>query len=252
MNSLPFSAPKNVIDYLSLHEEILVPTPKSHQQNTSAFSITKLRSLQKMNNENVRVSGLKLPSVSKRPCVAEALHDFFKYLLGKFKIPIKSDEAIDNPLDLATSKQPVRSYVIDHVNPGVRAAEVPLPRYMEKYVNQSSELSEEVVTYLTLAESLHSYFNAALPRNLLYEREREQYEEFLVEICDENEKRTALLSSGGKTSLLDETCLNAAELYGVEYLLRMIVKMPSLINRASTITEDTQKIIADMLQELSL
>jgi hypothetical protein len=221
------------------------------KEKDSHKSRKNLQSLKQMNNENVRVEGLKLPSASKRPSVAEALHDFFLYLLFKFKIPIIKD-AVNISLDLSESKsQPVL------VDTGVLANEIPLPCYMEKYINQTDLLPTNVVTYLTLADDLHSYFNAILPRSLLYERELDQYNEFVTEIRDENEKRSESNGDGGSTtlsvgSLLDEN-LNAAELYGVEYLLRMIVKMPSLINQStSDIPKETQQIVADMLQDLSL
>lgn len=244
MSSVPFAAPKNVVDYLSLHEEALVP---SNSSNQNSFPKKKLRSLLRINEDNIRVQGLKLPHQSKRPTVSQVIRDFFLHLLvGKFKSAVTINAGERENCGISASKQ-IRSGSVDDI--GVLAAEVSLPCYVKKFC-EKLELPTDVLSYLTLTESLHTYFNACLPHHLLYERERAQYDDFVTEIRDENEKR-AKLCYPHEMPRLNET-LNAAEVYGVEYLLRLIVKLPSLFNQSASVEMATQLIIADMLQELTL
>lgn len=84
-----------------------------------------------------------------------------------------------------------------------------------------------------VAEALKTYFNAALPTILLYRTERMQYMEYCVK---DGERASDALP---------------ADVYGAEHLLRLLLKMPYLLDSSSGVDREMMVRIAERVNDLA-
>lgn len=112
---------------------------------------------------------------------------------------------------------------------------VPLPRevsvqdVLHKWVNTRRQSTDKATR--EVAEGLQTYFDTCLPKMLLYRVERKQYNQ--------------LFSTGTPR---DETLLPSA-VYGPEHLLRLLIKLPYILE-GSDVPEETMEVIAEKVNEL--
>lgn len=113
---------------------------------------------------------------------------------------------------------------------------VPLPRdlnvqgVLHKWINGRRQSTDKATR--EVAEGIQTFFDAALPKMLLYRFERQQYNN--------------LFHTGTPR---DETLLPSA-VYGPEHLLRLILKLPYLLE-SSDVPKETMETIAEKVNELA-
>lgn len=112
---------------------------------------------------------------------------------------------------------------------------VPIPRdltvqdLLHKWVNNRRQSTDKATR--EVAEGLQTFFDACLPRLLLYRFERQQYNTFF--------------NTGTER---DQTLLPSA-VYGPEHLLRLMLKLPYLLE-SSEVPKETMEVIAEKVNEL--
>ena len=84
-----------------------------------------------------------------------------------------------------------------------------IAEYLESKAKRTTQASQEKLS--ELFEGLRIYFDAALPVMLLYRQERAQYDELLKQDPE----------------------MMPSKVYGVEHLLRLFTKLPSVLGQAS-------------------
>lgn len=113
---------------------------------------------------------------------------------------------------------------------------VPLPRQpsvqqiLHKWVNARRQSTDKATR--EVAEGIQTYFDAALPKILLYRFEVKQYKD--------------IFQTGTKR---DETLLPSA-VYGAEHLLRLMIRLSVLVE-STEITKETVDVISDKVNELA-
>lgn len=113
---------------------------------------------------------------------------------------------------------------------------VPLPRepsvqlVLHKWINGRRQSTDKATR--EVAEGLQTYFDVALPKLLLYKFERRQYNN--------------IFRTGAPT---DDTLLPSA-IYGAEHLLRLILKLPFLLD-TTDVPKDTIETISEKVNELA-
>lgn len=113
---------------------------------------------------------------------------------------------------------------------------VPLPRelsvqdVLNKWINGRRQSTDKATR--EVAEGIQTYFDVALPKLLLYRFERQQYNNIF---------RTG--------TPRDETLLPSA-VYGPEHLLRLLLKLPYLLE-STEVPKETIEIIAEKVSELA-
>lgn len=113
---------------------------------------------------------------------------------------------------------------------------VPLPRelsvqgVLHKWINGRRQSTDKATR--EVAEGLQAYFDVALPKLLLYKFERPQY--------------NSIFHTGTPS---DVTILPSA-VYGAEHLLRLILKLPFLLD-TTDVPKDTMETIAEKVNELA-
>lgn len=123
-------------------------------------------------------------------------------------------------------------------NPPFRVLSLPRPRtvsmLLEDFLaSKKPKVGEEVLQkHRELLHGLKAYFDKALPLILLYRQERTQYQDFL-EKC----------SSSGRKMI-------PSDVYGLEHLLRLFVRLPSLSSQATIVPSDTNFVHAKLVEFL--
>lgn len=106
---------------------------------------------------------------------------------------------------------------------------------LNKWLNTKKNGVDE--TAKEVADALIEYFDSTLPKTLLYHFERRQYTEFFV--------------PGKKSDPPEfEKQLRPSNVYGAEHLLRLIHKLPFMLE-CSTAARDTMQVIADKVNDLT-
>ncbi|KAL9237985.1 hypothetical protein vseg_012469 [Gypsophila vaccaria] len=138
------------------------------------------------------------------------------------------EKLVNISIPLTLKKQLINDFeLINHTDKLVRLPRTPnvdeiIEKYRDYRQKKESVIPESVGEVLS---GLCIYFNKALPVLLLYNKERQQYQESIVE---------------------DISCPSPSAIYGAEHLLRLFVKLPALLYELN-IEEETLRVLQQIL-----
>lgn len=189
------------------------------------------------NDENLRVAhrllnGAKMRQQALHP--ASTPHD-----MDKTTTKVSNASPSTSMFQLPSSLQ--RILVDDWESVTKEFKLVPLPRtitvdgVLQRWVSNRRHTVDKATK--EVAEALMIYFNASLPKILLYNFERQQYEDRFP--ASQN-------NDGGDAT---ENPLSPTSVYGAEHLLRLLLKLPHIMD-TSTVPKDKLRIITDKVNDL--